>query len=179
MLLAALLMEVLLATTICQTLPTTGPAGEPTARHLPTRFIVKWKVQAAGNEPQEMLKRMRHAARQARYPTLSITAVRYCSYTRQSIVQVSGYNASMTSAELSHLLQTVAQQSGIEYIEEDRVMHHMVTPDDPSYSKQWHYGGVQGAGVYKSGTTYGMNLPGAWEMVKGSAQVVVADVDTG
>eukprot|EP00668_Euglena_longa_P008268 GGOE01009953.1.p1 GENE.GGOE01009953.1~~GGOE01009953.1.p1 ORF type:complete len:684 (-),score=147.01 GGOE01009953.1:1163-3016(-) len=126
-----------------------------------------------------MLRHMRHAARQARYPALSISSVRYCPNSQQSIVQVSGYNASMSRADLSQLLQVMTQQSGIEYIEQDRFMHHMEVPNDPSYSKQWHYGAVQSGGVYKSGLTYGMNLPGAWDLVKGSAQIVVADVDTG
>lgn len=62
----------------------------------------------------------------------------------------------------------------VEYVEEDIVMNHFFEPgdggtsEDPKYSDQWHYF-----------SSYGANLPDAWEQTLGSSSVVVAVVDTG
>jgi len=56
----------------------------------------------------------------------------------------------------------------VEYAEPDQIMQHTLTPNDPRYSDQWHY--------Y---STYGINLPAAWDITTGSSSVVVAVLDTG
>ena len=47
-----------------------------------------------------------------------------------------------------------------------------LTPDDPAFADQWHY-------RYTPGTEEGLNLPPAWAITTGSADVVVAVIDTG
>jgi serine protease len=56
----------------------------------------------------------------------------------------------------------------VEYAEPDYMMRPMLTPDDPSYTAQWHYFGPQG-----------INAPAAWDITTGSATVRVAVIDTG
>ncbi len=46
------------------------------------------------------------------------------------------------------------------------------TPNDPRYGEQWHYG-------YTAGSSEGLNLPLAWNISTGSADTVVAVLDTG
>jgi serine protease len=75
----------------------------------------------------------------------------------------------VTVARLREIAQAVAAaDSDIEYVEPDRLLQPMATPNDTRYVDQWHY--------YES--TGGLNLPGAWDTSTGSG-VVVAVLDTG
>lgn len=72
-------------------------------------------------------------------------------------------------------VQTVEEIAGklsaladVEYAEPDYIQQPLRTPNDPQYASQWHY--------YE---TYGLNLPAAWDITTGSANVVVAVIDTG
>jgi serine protease len=47
-----------------------------------------------------------------------------------------------------------------------------VTPNDPRFGEQWHYG-------YTAGTFEGLNLLPAWDITTGSPSVVIAVIDTG
>lgn len=61
-----------------------------------------------------------------------------------------------------------AADPDVEYVEPDRLLQPMATPNDPRYVDQWHY--------YEA--TGGLNLPTAWDSSTGSG-VVVAVLDTG
>ncbi len=67
--------------------------------------------------------------------------------------------------EITRKLSTLAE---VEYAEPDYIRRPMLTPNDPQYASQWHY--------YE---TYGLNLPAAWDIITGTANVVVAVIDTG
>lgn len=57
------------------------------------------------------------------------------------------------------------RQPGVRYAEVNRIVRPCAVPDDPLYNLQWHYPLCQ--------------LPEAWDLTTGSADVVVAVLDTG
>ncbi|MFN8444250.1 MAG: S8 family serine peptidase [Caldilineaceae bacterium] len=78
----------------------------------------------------------------------------------------------MSMAEANEVANLLLSVADVDYAEPDRILHTTVTPNDPSYTQQWHYfAPVPGA--------YGANLPGAWDITTGSPNVVVAVIDTG
>jgi len=77
-------------------------------------------------------------------------------------------NKKMTAAEAQSYMQDIAASGNIESIELDQMLQHYATPNDPSYSSQWHY----------SDATSGINLPKAWNSATGNG-VTVAVLDTG
>lgn len=74
----------------------------------------------------------------------------------------------LDKAQAQAAMLKLASQAGVASVEIDHLMKPMATPNDPSYSNQWHY--------YES--TAGLNLPDAWDDSTGSG-VVVAVLDTG
>jgi serine protease len=86
-------------------------------------------------------------------------------------------------SEAEAIAATIARQEGMAYAEPDyirqaigdaplRFASPLLTPNDPSYGNQWHYG-------YTAGSSEGLNLPAAWNINTGSASTVVAVIDTG
>ncbi|MDH0863401.1 S8 family peptidase [Mitsuaria sp. GD03876] len=64
--------------------------------------------------------------------------------------------------------QIKASDANVEYVEPDRKMYPMFTPNDPSFSSQWDLGDVNS----------GIRAQAAWEKSTGTG-VVVAVIDTG
>ena len=74
---------------------------------------------------------------------------------------------------LEAMTRRFSNDPDIEYAEPDYVSTPFVVPNDPYYtSSQWHY---------KDPATYpgAMNLPSAWDITKGDANMVIAVIDTG
>ncbi len=83
----------------------------------------------------------------------------------------------MTLAEASAVTTTLAEDPDVEYAEPDRILRplgHLAAPPDPLFidHSQWHYlePGIEPGGI---------NLPGAWNVTMGDANIVVAVIDTG
>ncbi len=74
----------------------------------------------------------------------------------------------MRMKDVRQLMLQLQSDPDIEYVEVDRMLKPMATPNDPQYVDQWHY--------YES--TGGLRAPGAWDTTTGSG-VVVAVLDTG
>ncbi|WP_070106667.1 S8 family peptidase [Burkholderia plantarii] len=75
----------------------------------------------------------------------------------------------LPAADAAALANDFAADAAVEYAEPDARMHALLVPNDTRYGEQWGYaGGIGGA-----------NLPKAWDLTTGSANVVVAVVDTG
>jgi len=72
------------------------------------------------------------------------------------------------TARLEKLLAAIEALPGVEYAEEDRILHALYTPNDTRYSEQWD--------LYESAG--GLNMPGAWDLTTGSG-VRVGVIDTG
>jgi serine protease len=76
-------------------------------------------------------------------------------------------------ADAAAIADSWAQQPGVAYAEPDARQFATVVPNDTRYGEQWDLQGVT------AGTSYGANLPAAWDVTTGSASQVVAVVDTG
>ncbi|ACR28799.1 S8 family peptidase [Burkholderia glumae] len=76
---------------------------------------------------------------------------------------------SLPAADAAALANDFAADAAVEYAEPDAHMHALLVPNDTRYGEQWGY--ASGIG--------GANLPKAWDITTGSANVVVAVVDTG
>ena len=75
----------------------------------------------------------------------------------------------MSVAEVAALARDLAARDPeVEYAEPDRMMHKMLTPNDPRYSQQWHYFETAG----------GLRADTAWDITTGTG-VRVAVIDTG
>ncbi|HEX5684436.1 MAG TPA: S8 family peptidase [Ideonella sp.] len=75
----------------------------------------------------------------------------------------------LTVSEVQQLAKAVRRADvDIEFVEPDRRMHALMTPNDTSYNSQWHY----------FETTGGLRAPAAWDKSTGSG-VKVAVIDTG
>jgi len=70
---------------------------------------------------------------------------------------------------LEAVIEQLQQDPNIEYAEPDRIMWPTAIPNDPEYTRQWHY----------SSPISGINMPKAWDVSTGGPDVVVAVIDTG
>ncbi|RKH23916.1 peptidase S8 [Corallococcus sp. CA041A] len=71
----------------------------------------------------------------------------------------------LTQAEHVRVLSQVLAVQGVQNAESNVRVRAQAVPNDPLYSRQWHY--------------KNMNLPAAWDLGTGSGSIVVAVVDTG
>lgn len=70
------------------------------------------------------------------------------------------------------LFRSWQRLSLVDYAIVDETVNTSAIPDDPLYGLQWHLGDAE--------VDYAaLNLPGAWDLTRGSADVVVAIIDTG
>ena len=76
--------------------------------------------------------------------------------------------ARMPAVSVEAIARKLAALPNVEYAEPDYVMRPTLTPDDPSYSAQWHYF-----------EAFGVNAPTAWDITTGSTSVRLAVIDTG
>lgn len=74
----------------------------------------------------------------------------------------------LDAAEARRFIGELSRNPAVEYVEIDALMQPLLTPNDPLYSLQWHYG--TGIG--------GINAPDAWDVSTGEG-IVIAVIDTG
>ncbi|MCB1598634.1 MAG: S8 family serine peptidase [Xanthomonadales bacterium] len=74
----------------------------------------------------------------------------------------------LDDGSLLKVMNDLAADPNVAYVEPDQIMVPFLSPNDSSYSQQWHYFEATG----------GANLPTAWDNATGSG-VVVAVLDTG
>lgn len=75
---------------------------------------------------------------------------------------------SLDDNALIGLMNALASNKNVAYVEPNQIMSAFLTPNDSSYSQMWHYFEATG----------GANLPTAWDTATGTG-VVVAVLDTG
>jgi serine protease len=80
--------------------------------------------------------------------------------------------ARVSEAEAHAIAKRIAQQPEVAHAEADIILRHQMTPNDPRYNEQWHY-------FAPVANNYGANLPAAWDITTGAANIVVAVLDTG
>lgn len=69
------------------------------------------------------------------------------------------------------LINRMASDPEVEYVFEDKLVQPMVTPNDTRFNDQW--------AIRSAGSVASVRFDDAWEVTRGSADVVVAVVDTG
>ncbi len=136
------------------------------------RFIVKFRDGSPETRSQFTLDRaLEDAAWSAR------TALRGSSSGRLALSHVRhmdlGAEVVRSSRRLDRedalaLMQKLAENLNVEYVEVDRLNRPSFTPNDPGYSQQWGY----------NNATAGMRANLAWDITNGNG-VVVAVLDTG
>ena len=77
--------------------------------------------------------------------------------------------ASLNINDVKTLANSLEYDPQVAFAEPDYIMQSMLVPNDSRYNEQWDY--------YES--TGGINLPAAWDITTGSANVIVAVIDTG
>jgi serine protease len=88
-----------------------------------------------------------------------------------------GINSAESAARVTSTLDLLRENPDVEYAHLDGiVVAHAAPVDDPCYALQWHYW-PHGTGDLQSNG--GIDLPAAWPTNTGSADVVVAVIDTG
>jgi serine protease len=71
----------------------------------------------------------------------------------------------VTVAETAQLVEALALVPGVRFTEKNLRMYPYLSPNDKNYSVQWHYPAL--------------NMPAAWDVTTGNANVTVAVIDTG
>ncbi|MFP8777855.1 S8 family peptidase [Hydrogenophaga sp. RWCD_12] len=77
-------------------------------------------------------------------------------------------SVALKPAQLRQMIQEIARDPAVEYVEPDGIRRPMGIPNDAYFLSQWHLQNVTG----------GINMPGAWDFANGSG-VRVAVVDSG
>lgn len=130
----------------------------------PQRLIVKYK------DSVPLSARLRGADRavlQAPAGRAGVLAARLrAAFNGADVVRLSGRH--LGDGELRAMMAEIAADPRVEYVEEDRLLKPLFTPDDPRYHEQWAY--YESAG--------GIDLPLAWDSATGTG-IVVAVIDTG
>ncbi|SEA07672.1 S8 family peptidase [Alkalimonas amylolytica] len=140
-----------------------------------TRVIVKYKVEL-DNKPylgsptlpntSQLQEQMQMKAGQlSQRVGMPITFVRITGLTNHAVFST---DRRLSAKETETLLQQLAKDDQIEYVEEDALHQIALTPNDTLYANQWHYHESNG----------GIRAPAAWNHVSGQG-VVVAVLDTG
>lgn len=78
----------------------------------------------------------------------------------------------ITDLEARRLADELVARGLVDSAEVDGVRTATVVPDDPRFSEQWYLQTPSAASI-------GIDLPSAWDVTRGSANVVVAVIDTG
>jgi serine protease len=132
-----------------------------------TRYIVTY--QASSAERAQPAIKQQDLDRVAALTGLNVAHSRVLS-TGADLVEVSGDRTRFASyADIARqVLVAFAQNPAVEYVEPDRRMHAVLTPNDTNFASQWDL----------TDTTGGVRMPAAWDIATG-AGIKVAVIDTG
>jgi serine protease len=131
------------------------------------RIIVKYREQNASESRASRMSssRARSVEDAAARSGMRITPLRSMAYG----AQVLKLDRFASISEVERIARRIRlNDPNVLYAEPDWIMKPQFTPNDTSYSKQWHY--------YEA--TGGINMPAAWDKATGKG-VVVAVLDTG
>jgi serine protease len=140
------------------------PGAQDGLREVPTnQLIVKYKSNAD-------LRGRNAPAGDDRMRELSAAAGVTLEYVREMSgdAHVLRLPARLPAPQVEDMSRRIEALPDVEYAEPDGIMLPALTPNDTSYSAQWHYF-----------ETYGINAPAAWDITTGSSGIRVAVIDTG
>ena len=138
-----------------------GAAMAQTTDSPPQRIIVKWRGANLAVQSTQAERAVSDAEARIGISTTSLRST-------ATGAEVRRLSRRVTPQELNDLVATLAADPNVEYVEEDRMMRRLLTPNDSRYAEQWHY--YEAAG--------GLNLPAAWDITTGTG-ITVAVLDTG
>lgn len=133
------------------------------AEHVPGEVIVKFRDKPLNNPAAARDVAAVHAALNARVvATMPFTHVQ----------RVRGARGQAAEA----LVEAYARRADVEFVEPNYIFHVQATPNDPRFPEQWSLNNTG-----QTGGTPGADIGAvrAWDRQKGSASVIVADIDTG
>lgn len=176
--LALLLFSMQINTPVAQATPLKNQAQLPIqvnqSSFLTDQLIIKFKTTSganAGSVSAAQAEVSQHLAALSNAAGLNLTYARAMS----GDAEVLKLPQKMTQAAVEALAEKLmanAAALGIESAEPDAVQHILLTPNDSDYTNQWDY-------QAPASSSYGINLPNAWDITTGSSSVVVAVIDTG
>ncbi|WP_027882861.1 S8 family serine peptidase [Meiothermus rufus] len=124
-------------------------AGGQTARFVPGEILVRF-------EPRVSLQSVE---------TLSVGGVGLQRLRPLSLANTYLYKAALDEAGTLAAVAALMARSDVAYAEPNYILKPFLTPNDPRYPDQWHYGAIR--------------LPEAWDLETGSNSVRVAVIDSG
>jgi serine protease len=132
-----------------------------------TRYIVTYAQGSA--ERTQATARQHDYERVAAETGLNVAHIRTLS-TGAELVEVSGDKLRFAAYDESarQVLASFARNAAVEYVDPDRIMHALLTPNDTNFGNQWDL----------TDPTGGVNQTGAWDIATGSG-IKVAVIDTG
>ncbi len=132
-----------------------------------TRYIVTYAERSS--ERSQASARQADFDRVAAETGLRVQHVRTLS-TGAELVEVAGDRLRFAAYDevQRQVLVAFARNAAVEYVEPDRMMHALLTPNDTNFSSQWDL----------TDPTGGVNQTGAWDIATGSGQRI-AVIDTG
>lgn len=146
----------------------TGPPELPaTSQAMPTdRIIVRLREQNDGLANAQQ--------RSHKLQALSVLAAHPLTYSRamSGRAHVLQLPEKLPLENINAVIERLRHDPDVESAEPDFIMQMMQQPNDTYYGYQWHYH----AAVTEPGS---VNLPAAWDVTTGDANVVVAVIDTG
>lgn len=137
----------------------------------PTSFIIKFKSNVATAALNSTDSKTQAAFLNA--VTADINSISGQAFTHKRPMSLANHHVfnlseRLSAKQVSKVMALVSKNSNVEFIEENKLMQPLATPNDSQYSNQWHYFEATG----------GLNVPSAWDKVTGSG-VTVAVLDTG
>jgi serine protease len=137
-----------------------------------SRFIVKYKTDSAAASGGVALSRsLDAAAAKLTLPAASKGARVGLHQVRRMLVPGASVIASdraLGRDEAAALMRQIAADPSVQFVQIDGIRRALATPNDPSFSKQWHY----------ADSAVGIRAPTAWNTSTGTG-IVVAVVDSG
>ena len=141
--------------------------AQPTPRFVPGEVIVKMKP---SSDAQSMARSLFGVEERRRMTSGGEVIIRIEPARMRSLA------AAQVEDETLALVEELNTRPDVEYAQPNWIYRPTVTPNDPRYSEQWHYF-MNGSGPGES--PGGIGLPKAWDVTKGSEDIVVAVLDTG
>lgn len=138
----------------------------PSASDFTDQIIVKFKSSKTKNAAPLSAKRVEALSAVAGKPLAHIRVM-------SGNANILRTTSKLPVSEIKAISDKLKTDPEVEYAEPDRIARPKALPNDTNLAWQWHYFGIG------DGEQGGANLPEAWDITTGAANVVVAVIDTG
>ncbi len=129
------------------------------------RLVSATRIQTARFVPGEIIVRFAPRVSLQSLEALSVGGVRLQWLRSLSLENTHLYKAPLDEAGTLATVAALMARSDVAYAEPNYILKPFLTPNDPRYPEQWHYGAIR--------------LPEAWDLETGRDSVRVAVIDSG